>query len=110
MPSIVGPVGVQWHGSSSQHPPAALQCSGGRTKAQQDTRALLKMECNILLVVESVVVPIISSLVAMEKRLEKIESMQLELKKTNDKGQKDIMQRIADVKGDVVQELEEMTP
>ncbi|KAB1212399.1 hypothetical protein CJ030_MR5G020694 [Morella rubra] len=37
------------------------------------------------------IAPIINSLAAVEKRLEKIKSMQLKLKKTNDEGQKDIM-------------------
>ncbi|KAB1226124.1 hypothetical protein CJ030_MR1G023927 [Morella rubra] len=53
----------------------------------------LMMKRRILHAVEKAVVPIISSLAAMEKRLEKIESMQLELKKTNDEGWKDIMHR-----------------
>ncbi|KAB1213537.1 hypothetical protein CJ030_MR5G023018 [Morella rubra] len=68
------------------------------------------MERSILHVVERVIGPIISSLAAMEKRPEKIELMQLELKKTNDEAGKEIMQRIAEVRYDVVQELEEMTP
>ncbi|KAB1202116.1 hypothetical protein CJ030_MR8G004283 [Morella rubra] len=58
--------------------------------------------------IEMAIAPIISSLAAMEKRLEKIESMQLELKKANDMGQEDIMQRIDDVKADMVQELNRM--
>ncbi|KAB1212551.1 hypothetical protein CJ030_MR5G006245 [Morella rubra] len=74
------------------------------------TRALLEIERIILHTVETTITPIINSLAAMEKRHENIKSMNLELKKANDEGQKDIMQRIADVEGDVVQELMEMTP
>ncbi|KAB1202141.1 hypothetical protein CJ030_MR8G020219 [Morella rubra] len=74
------------HGSTSQRPPAAPQHSGGMTWEQQDTRTLLEMEHNILHVMERAVAPIISSVAAMDKRFEKIESMQLELKKTNDEG------------------------
>ncbi|KAB1212928.1 hypothetical protein CJ030_MR5G001850 [Morella rubra] len=91
------------HGSGSQHPLSILQHLGGMT------RALLEMEHIILHAVETAIAHIINSLVAMEKKLEKIGSMQLELKKTNGEGWKDIMQRIADVEGDVLQELEGMT-
>ncbi|KAB1216020.1 hypothetical protein CJ030_MR4G023705 [Morella rubra] len=65
---------------------------------------------SILHVVERAITPIINSLAAMDKRLEKIELLQLELKKTNDEDRKEITQRIAEVQGDVVQELKEMTP
>ncbi|KAB1222749.1 hypothetical protein CJ030_MR2G026843 [Morella rubra] len=98
------------HASRSKRPPAAPLCSASMTRAVQDIRVLLKMERSILHAVEMAVAPIISSLASMEKKLEKIESMQLELKKANDEGRKDIMQRIADVEGDVVQKLEEMAP
>ncbi|KAB1213536.1 hypothetical protein CJ030_MR5G023017 [Morella rubra] len=56
----------------------------GMTRAQQDIRALLESEHSILHAVAKAIAPIISTLAAIEKRLEKIELMQLELKKTND--------------------------
>ncbi|KAB1212148.1 hypothetical protein CJ030_MR3G018235 [Morella rubra] len=90
------------HGSSSQCPLVAPWRLGGMTRAQQDTQALLEIEHSILQAVEKVVAPIINSLATMEKRLEKIESMQLELKKTNDEGRKEITQRIAEIHSDVV--------
>ncbi|KAB1206503.1 hypothetical protein CJ030_MR7G000041 [Morella rubra] len=98
------------HASSSQRHLATLWHSGSMTRVQQENRALLEMERNILHLRERVVTPITSSLAAMEKRLEKIESVQFELRRTNDEGRKEIMQNIAEVEGDVVQELEEIVP
>ncbi|KAB1219225.1 hypothetical protein CJ030_MR3G001292 [Morella rubra] len=66
------------------------------------------MEHSIVHDVEIAIALIISSLAAMEKRFEKTKSMQLELKKANDEGREDIMQRINDVEADMVQEMKKM--
>ncbi|KAB1228102.1 hypothetical protein CJ030_MR4G013704 [Morella rubra] len=76
------------HGSGSQCPKAMSQHLGGLSRAVQE------MEHRIVHVVEMTIASIISSLAAMEKRLEIIESMQLVLKKAHEESQEDIMQRM----------------
>ncbi|KAB1212342.1 hypothetical protein CJ030_MR5G020707 [Morella rubra] len=82
------------HGSGSQHPEVAPRHSGNLIQAIQEMDA-----------VDMTIAPIITNLAPIEKRLENIESMQLELKKAHDEGQEDIMERIDDVKFDFVQEM-----
>ncbi|KAB1216612.1 hypothetical protein CJ030_MR4G025773 [Morella rubra] len=87
------------HGSGSQHPEVVLWHLDGLTGTVEE------MEHRIVRTVERAIFPIITSLAAMRKRLEEIESMQLELKKAHDMGREGIIQRIDDVELDLVKEM-----